>query len=174
MPVGFKNSTDGDIQIAINAILSARHSHSFVGIDATGSTSILRTTGNPDCHLILRGGRSGPNYHPDDIENACQLLEKAGIEPTIIVDASHGNSMKKSELQIQVVTSLMDQKTIKQKYAQAIVGFMLESNLEEGSQPIGEDKAQIKPGISVTDPSLGWDDTEQLLLDVSGRIKAMQ
>jgi 3-deoxy-7-phosphoheptulonate synthase len=173
MPVGFKNATDGDIQIAVNAIVSSRQPHSFVGIDGSGSTCVLRTLGNPDSHLILRGGKSGPNYHPADIERAELLLKQAGIVPSIIVDCSHGNSVKRPENQAQVLRSLLDQRSAGNSAARSVVGFMIESNLEHGCQSMEAGGKPLKPGLSVTDPCIGWQETEELLLETADRLRAM-
>jgi 3-deoxy-7-phosphoheptulonate synthase len=173
MPVGFKNATDGDVQIAVNAIASARAPHSFVGIDHTGNTSVLRTAGNTDSHLILRGGKNGPNYMPNDITLANELLIKAGLAPSIIVDCSHGNSNKKPEKQAQVLTSLIDYRSAHTPGTESIIGFMIESNLEHGSQTIPADKAQLKHGVSITDACIGWDETSALLLEAADRLRAI-
>jgi 3-deoxy-7-phosphoheptulonate synthase len=173
MPVGFKNSTEGDIQIAVNAIVSSRQPHSFVGIDASGNTCVLRTAGNPDSHLILRGGKSGPNYHPADIERARGFLEKAGVLPSIIVDCSHGNSEKRPENQAQVLRSILGQRFSGGESARSVVGFMIESNLEHGSQPMDGDKSALKRGVSITDPCIGWNETRELLLEAADRLRAM-
>jgi 3-deoxy-7-phosphoheptulonate synthase len=170
MPVGFKNSTDGDVQIAINAILSARQSHSFLGIDKTGSTCVLRTKGNIDGHLILRGGKTGPNYRAGDIEHAASLLAKAGLRPVLVVDCSHGNSNKRPENQVLVLRNLIDQRLAQNSGANSIVGFMLEGNLEHGSQPIPADLSQLKRGLSVTDACIGWKETEEILLETARRL----
>jgi 3-deoxy-7-phosphoheptulonate synthase len=174
MPIGFKNSTDGDVQIAVNAILSARQAHSFVGIDGGGNTCILRTKGNEDCHLILRGGRSGPNYRSADIEKALGLLRSSGIVPRIIVDCSHGNSNKKPENQVQVLRNLLDQRSQGEAASEGIAGFMMESNLEPGCQPIPDDHSLLKRGVSLTDPCLGWKETEEILLEAADRLRAIR
>ncbi len=174
MPVGFKNSTDGDVQIAVNAILSARQPHSFVGIDRGGSTCVLRTLGNPDCHLILRGGRAGPNYRAQDLARAAELVRAAGLETRIVVDCSHGNSQKRAENQLQVLRSLVDQRSRAEPGSESVAGFMMESNLEAGSQLIPQDRSQLKRGVSVTDPCIGWAETEDILLETADRLRAIQ
>ncbi|MBN1309593.1 MAG: 3-deoxy-7-phosphoheptulonate synthase [Chitinispirillaceae bacterium] len=171
MPVGFKNSTEGDIQTAINAILSARQAHSFLGIDKTGSTCVLRTRGNMDSHLILRGGRSGPNYQTADVEKAVKLLTSAGLRPTIVVDCSHGNSSKQPENQAKVLRDLITQRLSGVPGSESIVGFMLESNLEYGSQPITDDLLTLRRGVSVTDSCIGWKETEELLIETAERAR---
>ena len=160
MPVGFKNSTEGNMQVAVNAIESARGAHSFLGIDHQGRTCMVRTRGNNWGHLVLRGGENGPNYHPESVEAAVELLQKAGLEPVVLVDCSHANSGKSQKRQEQVM-----QRVIGQKVAgdEAIIGLMLESNLEEGNQEIPADIAQMRYGVSVTDECIGWAVTERLL-----------
>ncbi|MBN1575988.1 MAG: 3-deoxy-7-phosphoheptulonate synthase [Chitinispirillaceae bacterium] len=169
MPVGFKNSTDGDIQIAINAMLSARQAHSFLGIDTTGSTCVLRTLGNTDCHLILRGGKKGPNYQAVDVGRAANLLANAGLRPAMIVDCSHGNSNKQPESQAMVLRDLITQRSSGVAGSESIVGFMVESNLEYGSQPIPDDLSTLKRGVSITDSCIGWKETEELLIETAKR-----
>ncbi len=160
MPVGFKNATDGDVQIAINAMLSAASPHSFVGIDRAGNTIVMRTTGNPEGHLILRGGKAGPNFDRVHVADAARLMAKAGIRPSIVIDCSHGNSEKRYERQALVLRDILAQRN---ERSSPVVGFMLESNLESGCQaptPRGEG---LRYGVSVTDPCLGWEETRQLL-----------
>ncbi len=161
MPVGFKNGTSGSLELAVNAMQSAIHPASFIGIDQEGKTSILSTTGNDACHLILRGGRSGPNYHEEDVENAEQMMGEAKLKPSVVVDCSHANSGKKSPRQRRVLRSIVDQVAHGQK---ALSGFMLESYLFEGRQEIPEDLSLLKYGVSVTDECIGWDETEKLIL----------
>jgi 3-deoxy-7-phosphoheptulonate synthase len=168
--VGFKNSTEGDVQIAINAILSARQAHSFLGIDKSGSTSVLRTLGNTDCHLILRGGKSGPNYQAAAVQRAIKLLADAGLRPTMIVDCSHGNSNKKPENQGLVLRDLVSQRMSGVSGSESVIGFMLESNLECGSQPIPMDLSQLKRGVSITDSCIGWKETEEILVETAKRL----
>jgi 3-deoxy-7-phosphoheptulonate synthase len=170
MPVGFKNSTDGDVQIAINAMLSARQAHSFLGIDKTGSTCVLRTLGNTDCHLILRGGKKGPNYQAAEVQVAAKLLADAGLHPTMIVDCSHGNSNKKPENQVMVLRDLMNQRLSGVSGSESIIGFMLEGNLEYGSQPIPKDLSALKRGVSITDACIGWRETEEILIEMAKRL----
>ncbi|HOE84608.1 MAG TPA: 3-deoxy-7-phosphoheptulonate synthase [Sphaerochaeta sp.] len=168
VPVGFKNSTSGDLNNAINAIKSARQSASFIGMDYTGASAIFRTTGNDCGHLILRGGDHGPNYYEDDTENAREILEREGLDPTIIVDCSHANSRKQHDRQKRVLRSIIDQVRWGET---AIRGFMLESNLEEGCQSIGDDLSQLKYGVSVTDACIGWEETERILLHAAALLR---
>ena len=165
MPVGFKNATDGDVQIAVNAILSSRQSHSFIGITREGSACVLQTLGNPDSHLILRGGKKGTNYDRDSVENAVSLLKKAGIRPSIIVDCSHGNSQKMPENQIGVLMEIIRLRNDADAPLRPLCGCMIESFLETGCQPISADPADLKKGLSITDPCLGWDMTVSALAE---------
>ena len=160
MPVGFKNGTDGGLQIAIDAMQSAMRPHSFLGIDQDGFTSIVRTTGNPDGHIVLRGGRLRTNYDSESIREASESLQKAGLPPVLMVDCSHANSLKQHAKQEEVWRSLIEQR---RAGSQSITGVMIESNLSEGSQPIPRNLAELHYGVSVTDACLGWDVTERLL-----------
>ncbi len=166
-PVGFKNSTSGNLKHAVNAIKSAASPASFIGVDPNGMTAIYRTTGNPSCHLILRGGSSGPNYHEDDVEHAENLLTQAGALASIIVDCSHGNSNKKYVRQQRVLRSVVDQLNFGNR---SISGFMLESYLYEGRQDVCSDKP-LTYGVSITDPCIGWDDTELIIRRAYERLK---
>ena len=160
MPVGFKNGTDGGLQIAIDAMQSAMRPHSFLGIDQDGCTSIVRTTGNPDGHVVLRGGRLNTNFDAESIRIAAESLKKAGLPPTLMVDCSHANSLKQHAKQEEVWRSLIEQRVAGGK---PITGVMIESNLAEGSQSIPQNLADLRYGVSVTDACLGWDDTERAL-----------
>lgn len=161
MPVGFKNSTDGSFEKAINAIRSSRHSHSFIGIDKQGLTSVLKTKGNPNGHLIMRGGDRGPNYYQEFMEDACEMMSTHNIDPAIIVDCSHANSGKKADRQERVLNNILDQK---RRGVDAIKGFMLESNINGGNQSLCDDKSKLAYGVSITDECIGWEKTEELLL----------
>jgi 3-deoxy-7-phosphoheptulonate synthase len=160
MPVGFKNSTDGSLQVAIDAMKSAMTPHSFLGIDQEGFTSIVRTLGNPDGHVVLRGGRLQTNYDAGSIGEAAERLKKAGLPPVLMVDCSHANSGKQHARQEEVWRSLIEQRLAGSK---PIIGAMMESNLHEGSQPIPRALSELRYGVSVTDACLGWDVTERLL-----------
>ena len=163
MPVGFKNATDGSIQTAVNGMKSSRFSHSFIGIDQDGKTCIFTTKGNEYSHLILRGGRRGPNYYEESVEEAERIMITAGLEPAVIVDCSHANSGKKFERQERVLRDIVDQKV---RGRRSIKGFMLESNLFEGNQKISDDPADLKYGVSITDECISWRETEELLSTV--------
>ncbi len=160
-PVGFKNGTDGGLEVAINAIRSARSPHGFLGMNEEGRTSVIRTRGNPWGHLVLRGGGGRPNYDTVSVRIAEQALVKAGIAPNIVVDCSHANAMKDHTMQPLVFADCVHQV---REGNRSIVGLMLESNLEAGNQPIPEDRTQLRYGVSVTDPCLDWAGTEALLL----------
>lgn len=161
MPVGFKNSTDGSIQVALNALHSAREPHHFLGINEEGQVSIFRTTGNAYGHIILRGGDRKPNFDADSVKLAEQKLEEADLPSKIVIDCSHGNSRKNHKLQgsvfEDVVQQILDGNT-------SIVGMMLESNLYEGSQPIPSNREELQYGVSVTDKCIGWEETEKVIL----------
>ncbi len=157
MPVGFKNGTDGSLDVAVNAMASSSQAHSFIGIDQEGRTCVLRTAGNPACHLILRGGRMGPNYHEEDVEEAGAVLRAAGLTESVVVDCSHGNSRKDHNRQRIVLRSLLRQR---HDGSTLVRGCMLESNLNPGSQPL---TADLKPGVSITDACIGWDETVELV-----------
>lgn len=161
MPVGFKNGTDGSIQTAIDALRSARVPHSFLGIDQDGRTSIVKTTGNPDNHIVLRGGRDGSNYEPHQTEAVAELLRKANLPQAIMVDCSHSNSGKDPRRQPIVWESILQQRA---NGRADLIGAMLESNLHYGNQPLPQDLSQLRYGVSITDPCIGWETTEQLLL----------
>ncbi len=165
MPVGFKNATDGDVQIAVNAIVSSRQAHSFIGITRDGRSCIMRTLGNPDSFLILRGGKNGPNYDRDSVSSAIGSLKKAGIRPAVIVDCSHGNSQKMPENQIGVLLETIRLRTDADNPLLPLCGCMLESYIETGSQPITADPADLKYGLSITDPCLGWEMTASALAE---------
>lgn len=160
MPVGFKNGTDGGLQIAIDAMQSAMRPHSFLGIDQDGYTCIVRTTGNPDGHVVLRGGRLNTNFDAESIRIAAESLKNAGLPPALMVDCSHANSLKQHAKQEEVWRSLIEQRVAGSK---PITGVMIESNLAEGSQSIPQNLADLRYGVSVTDACLGWDVTERAL-----------
>ena len=160
MPVGFKNGTDGNVQVAIDAAVSARSPHGFLGSDAEGRTAIIRTSGNPDGHLVLRGGRNGPNFSESAIAQAQKQLRKAGVNPQLLVDCSHDNSNKEHQNQSSALFDVVNQRM---KGNKRIVGCMLESNLKPGNQRLNGNSARLKYGVSITDACIGWDETEELL-----------
>ena len=160
--VGFKNGTDGDLKVAINSIKASSFPASFIGIDRQGNDCVFRTIGNDCGHLILRGGNNAPNYYEDDIQIARRMMVKSGLNPSIIIDCSHGNSRKVAERQKRVLRSVMDQ--IVWSDDDCIKGFMLESFLKTGSQKLTKDLNKLEYGVSVTDECLGWKETEEALL----------
>jgi 3-deoxy-7-phosphoheptulonate synthase len=166
-PVGFKNSTDGNLQIAIDAMISARHPHSFLGINREGLTSIIQTTGNPDVQIVLRGGKK-PNYFPEDILKTEELMNKHDLFPSIMVDCSHANSEKNHEKQPQVLENVVGQIVAGNR---SISGVMIESFIEGGNQPIPRDLSQLKYGLSITDKCIDWNTTERILLEAHARLK---
>ena len=160
MPVGFKNSTDGSIQTALDALLSARSAHSFLGIDQEGHSAVVVTTGNPDSHVVLRGGREGSNYKSRHTAETERRLRAAGLQPGFMVDCSHANSAKNPRRQALVWRSVLGQR---RRGRTSIIGAMLESNLEEGNQPVTSDRKKLRYGVSVTDACIDWKTTEKLL-----------
>lgn len=157
MPVGFKNGTDGSIESALNAMASSLSPHRFIGTSQDGHTSIIHTSGNEEVHVILRGGRSGPNYYPWDIVRVEEMLRHQDLPINIIVDCSHGNSQKTPERQTTVLSSIIEQRI---GGRESIRGFMIESNLLPGRQNLGDSPVDLVYGRSITDACLGWDDTE--------------
>lgn len=160
-PVGFKNGTDGSLTVAINALHSVSRPHHFLGINQEGQCAVFHTRGNNCGHVVLRGGGGKPNYDSVSIAVCEQELEAAGLPKNIVVDCSHGNSMKDYRLQPLVVDNCANQIL---EGNRSIVGLMLESNLFEGNQPVPSDLRQLKYGVSVTDACISWDTTEELLL----------
>jgi 3-deoxy-7-phosphoheptulonate synthase len=158
-PVGFKNATDGNTEVAINGVKSAARSHSFLGINAQGRTSIVRTHGNAYAHIVLRGG-DRPNYDSVSVSMAEKALAKAKFAPNIVVDCSHANSFKDHNLQALVMSDCVHQI---REGNRSIVGLMLESNIAGGNQPIPADRSKLKYGCSVTDPCLDWPRTESAI-----------
>jgi 3-deoxy-7-phosphoheptulonate synthase len=167
-PVGFKNGTDGDIDIAINAILSASHPHSFLGVNGQGRVAIVRTRGNPYGHVVLRGGDGRPNYDTVSVAMAEQALVKAKLPANIVVDCSHANSYKKPELQPLVMADVVNQVRFGNK---SLVGVMIESNIVAGKQAIPEDLSKLVYGCSVTDGCVGWDTTEQMIREAHAALR---
>ncbi|MEX0687712.1 MAG: 3-deoxy-7-phosphoheptulonate synthase [Pirellulales bacterium] len=167
MPVGFKNSTDGSLQAAVDAMQAAKTPHSFLGIDNDGGTCVVSTTGNPWGVLMLRGGRSGSNYSPEVMLEARTKLEAAGLPARIIVDCSHANSGKDHTRQAAVWRDVLEQRLTGDT---SIVGLMLESNIHAGAQPVTADRSQLHYGVSITDGCIGWEETEELLLEAHGRL----
>ncbi len=168
MPIGFKNRTDGNVQVAVDAMDAARHPHSFLGIDEDGHIAIVRTNGNECGHLVLRGAKSGPNYEVEGIRDACERMTAGGLNPTIMVDCSHGNSGKSFAAQEKVWNSVLAQRIAGNK---AIIGMLVESNLCEGSQAIPKNLNELRHGVSVTDECVGWETTERMLREAARALR---
>ena len=166
-PVGFKNGTDGSLQIAIDAMNAARHSHSFLSVTKEGKSAIFNTAGNDDCHIIHRGGNNKSNYGSDDVKNSVRILEQNGMRPNIMIDASHANSNKDFKMQSKVVDDVKNQLLTGEKN---IIGIMLESNLVEGNQKINS-RDKLRYGQSITDSCIGWEETENIILDLDDTLK---
>jgi 3-deoxy-7-phosphoheptulonate synthase len=163
MPLGFKNGTDGSLQAAVNAIKAAGQPQTFLGINLDGTASAVVTRGNPNCHVVLRGGAAGPNYSPAHIAQTETLLAKANLPKSILVDCSHDNSAKKPELQPEVLRALLSQIANGNR---SIMGAMIESNLSAGSQPFPVPKETLRYGVSITDGCIDWTTTEALVREL--------
>ena len=163
MPVGFKNATNGSLEVALHAMISARHPHSFLGINSDGLTSVIKTSGNPDRHVILRGGGGRTNYAAEDIAAATELVHEEGIIRPVMVDCSHGNSRKEYARQIPVAEEVLREFAAGRP---AVMGLMLESNLRPGAQG-WKPGASLEYGVSITDACIGWDETAELLREAS-------
>ena len=169
MPVGFKNGTDGSIQIALDAIRSASHPHHFLSVTKEGVSAIFSTTGNASCHLILRGGKTGPNYQKPSIDETANRLRGQHLIESMMVDCSHGNSLKDFRNQPKVARNVADQIAAGCK---TITSVMLESNLVEGNQKLTKDLQSLTRGQSITDACLGWDDTVHTLDVLAAAVRA--
>jgi 3-deoxy-7-phosphoheptulonate synthase len=165
-PVGFKNATDGDIQVAVDAIKSASQPHHFLSVTKQGHSAIFQTAGNEDCHVILRGGKH-PNYDMFSVDDASALLAKAGLPARIMIDASHANSRKIPARQVDVASDIATQVA---RGSRSIFGLMLESNLVEGRQDVVAGQA-LTYGQSITDPCIAWADTESLLQELATAVR---
>ena len=163
-PVGFKNGTEGNLQIAVDAIRAAAHPHRFLGVTKEGRSAIIATRGNPDCHVILRGGARGPNYDEATVTEACTALEGAGLPPRVMIDCSHANSAKDPDRQSLVAAELAERVAAGDR---RILGLMLEANLAAGRQ----DKVPGRPleyGVSITDACMGWDAAAEVIAKLAG------
>jgi 3-deoxy-7-phosphoheptulonate synthase len=165
-PIGFKNGTDGSLDVAINALESAVSPHRFLGISSSGQVSVIRTKGNQHAHIVLRGGSPGPNYDAESVAACEAALEKIGQVPNIMVDCSHANSNKDHRRQADVARSVAEQI---EHGNRSLMGLMLESNLEEGNQPINGG-SNLRYGVSVTDACIDWPTTESLLRELARRL----
>ena len=168
MPVGFKNGTDGGVQIAIDAVRAAIHPHQFLGVTEQGLCAIVATRGNPDCHVILRGGATGPNHDATSVQKVLAALRDAGMPPRLMIDASHGNSEKDYKRQPQVTREVAAQVA---QGEMAITGMMMESFLVDGRQEL-RDPASLIYGQSITDACMGWDMTVPVLKDLATAVRA--
>jgi len=166
MPVGFKNTTSGAVQPAINAIKAAVQRQTFLGIDENGQASVVNTTGNPDCHVILRGGDDVPNHDAASVAKALVALEKAGLPPTVMIDASHANCAKEAQRMPATFREILAQRTAGTR---GIIGAMLESNLVAGAQSLGKDREALVYGQSITDQCIDWATTETLVRELAAR-----
>ncbi len=160
MPLGFKNATDGNLTVAVNAIRAASQPQTFLGIDQEGRASAISTSGNPNCHIVLRGGSDGGNYSADDVAQARAQLEKNGLVPAIMVDCSHANSGKDPARQPEVLAEVIRQAA----GDLTLIGAMLESNLHGGSQSFPNTSEELTYGVSITDGCIDWDTTESAVL----------
>jgi len=167
MPVGFKNGTDGSLDVARNAMISARHPHSFLGITPDGRSAVVCTQGNPDRHLVLRGGTAGPNHDPESVARAARLLADEELARPVMIDCSHGNSRKDHRNQGRVCREVLEQV---RGGSRAILGVMLESHLEPGSQG-WQPGRELRRGVSITDACIGWEETEDLLNEIAEAVK---
>lgn len=169
-PIGFKNGTDGNIQIATDAIQAAARGHHFLSVHKNGQVAIVVTQGNQDCHVILRGGSKGSNYDAASIQAVCEKLQQSGLHPSVMIDCSHANSQKKAERQPEVLQAIAGQIT---QGSHAIFGVMIESHIHGGAQkftPGQDDPKKLQYGMSITDACLGWDETTQLLQTLSNAV----
>ena len=170
MPIGYKNSTDGSATIAINAMKAASKPHHFLGINRDGHASIVSTTGNPDGHLVLRGGNRGANYHPEDVLAASTELSASGLSNRLMIDCSHGNSNKDYRRQADVLASIADQVG---RGSTQVMGVMLESHLVEGNQKLGSDLSKLTYGQSITDACISIDTTATLLDSLATSVREL-
>jgi 3-deoxy-7-phosphoheptulonate synthase len=168
MPIGFKNSQDGNAQVAVDAVMAASRSHVFLGINDEGFATLVHTKGNPQGHVILRGGRHGRNFNAEHVKHAADLMRSARLQPAVLVDCSHHNSGYDYRQQHVAWNDVMVQKY--QHGSRDVVGLMIESNINEGKQAIPSDGSPLKYGVSVTDACIGWQETEELIAGaVAGR-----
>ncbi|PCI42120.1 MAG: 3-deoxy-7-phosphoheptulonate synthase [Moraxellaceae bacterium] len=166
--VGFKNGTDGNLEVAINALHSVASPHNFLGINNEGQVAVINTAGNPYAHIVLRGGNGKPNYDAASVANCEEKLQRAGIAENIMIDCSHANSSKKPELQPSVINDVTQQIL---EGNRSILGLMIESNINAGNQKIPQDLSQLKYGVSVTDGCIDWETTEKSLTDMANKLR---
>lgn len=166
--VGFKNGTDGGLDVAINALQSVSRPHRFLGINAAGQVAVIHTRGNRYGHVVLRGGGGQPNHDADNVARCEAALTTAGIEPNIMVDCSHANSNKDPARQTAVMQDVVNQIRAGN---QSLIGVMIESNLAFGQQPLGKDLSQLRYGVSITDGCIGWDTTKECLRSAASELR---
>lgn len=173
MSVGFKNGTDGSMDIAVDAVKATMASHTFLSVTKQGLTAIVETEGNDTTHIILRGSTKGPNYAAEFVEEAGNKLKKAGLNPRIMIDCSHGNSSKQHQKQIDVGKDIAEQLTGGGPTAQMIMGVMIESNINEGNQKVPpEGPSGLKYGVSITDACISMEQTIPLLDELRAGVRA--
>jgi 3-deoxy-7-phosphoheptulonate synthase len=160
MPIGFKNGTGGSIQLAVDGMIAAQAQHAFLGIDDAGAAAVVQTTGNEDCHIVLRGGSDGPNYSAEHVAAAQKTLTDSGRLPNLVIDCSHANCYKDHTKQPPAFRDVVQQRADGNR---GIVGLMLESHLNAGNQSLNGDASTLKYGVSITDPCIDWATTEELL-----------
>jgi 3-deoxy-7-phosphoheptulonate synthase len=166
--IGFKNGTDGSVQMAADALIACRSPHAFMGMTKMGQVAIFETAGNEDCHIILRGGTRGPNYSAPEIEAACALLRKAGVTERVMVDCSHANSAKDYRRQAEVARDLAQQIAAGER---RILGVMIESHLEPGRQDL-KPGVPLARGVSITDGCIGWSQSDELLRELAAAVRS--
>jgi 3-deoxy-7-phosphoheptulonate synthase len=169
MPVGIKNSPEGDVKAAVDAAAASGAPHVFPGVDDDGRAAVFTTVGNDDCHVVLRGAATGPNHGAATVARTRRLLEDAGVRPTLLVDASHGNSGKEPAVQMEVITELAQRLADGER---GIVGVMIESFIERGRQELDLGRPALRYGMSVTDPCMSWDDTVVVLNSLASAVAA--
>ena len=169
MPLGFKNATNGDLKVAINAIQAASQPQTFLGIDNAGQANAITTKGNPNCHIVLRGGSDGPNYSASDVADAQEKITKEHLKPAIMIDCSHANSNKNHELQSSVFHDVVDQ-CITNKH---IIGTMLESNIKSGKQTFPQSSENLQYGVSITDACIDWETTQKILSEAHKKLEPL-
>jgi 3-deoxy-7-phosphoheptulonate synthase len=170
-PIGFKNGTDGNIKIAIDALQAAARPHHFLSVHKNGQVAIVETKGNRDCHIILRGGNTAPNYDAASVAAACKEIEGAKLECRLMIDASHANASKQHQRQVDVVRDVGAQLGAGNR---CIFGVMVESHLHAGHQkftPGKDDPARLEYGKSITDACIGWDDSVEVLRELAAAVK---
>ena len=167
-PVGFKNGTDGNIEHAVNALRAAQQPQHFLGINDSGQASAISSTGNPYCHIILRGGSNGSNYDPKSVSHTQSLLNAHNINTGIMIDCSHGNSGKNPSLQPKIFEQVINQSG---NAKGTIIGAMIESNLSAGNQPFPQPREDLKYGVSITDPCIDWSTTEKIILEAYEKLR---